>query len=180
MRDGKGGYTAGMSGAQAVSVAEYLKTSYRPDCDFVEGVIEERNFGEFDHARLQYLIAMALGQLELQLNCFVVTEQRVQVRPSRFRVPDICLIRKEDREQIVTKAPLLCVEILSPEDTHTRLVTRLDDYLEMGVPECWVIDPKLRRGSVYSREGLIPARDGRLTMAGTDLTVDLTPLFAQL
>ena len=99
--------------------------------------------------------------------------------PDRFRVPDVCIIRKADREQIITKAPLLCVEILSPEDTHTRLVVRLDDYLGMGVPECWVIDSKLRRGSVYSRAGLIPAHDGKLTLGGTSLTVDLAPLFAQ-
>jgi Uma2 family endonuclease len=170
----------GVSVTHLVSVKEYLSTAYRPDCDYVEGIIEERNFGEFDHARLQYLIAMALGEWERKLDCFVLPEQRVQVKADRFRIPDLCVIRKEDREQILTKPPLLCVEILSPEDTHTRLVVRLEDYLTMGVPECWVIDPKLRRGSVYSRAGLIPAHDGVLTLTGTSLSVDLAPLFAQL
>lgn len=32
-----------------VSVAEYLASSYRPDCDYVDGVIEERNLGEKEH-----------------------------------------------------------------------------------------------------------------------------------
>jgi hypothetical protein len=36
-----------------VSIGEYLATVYRPDCDFVDGVIEERNWGENDHAGLQ-------------------------------------------------------------------------------------------------------------------------------
>lgn len=169
-----------MSATQLVSVQEYLKTAYRPDCDYVEGVIEQRNLGEFEHSLMQGLIYALLLDWAGRNDCFALPEQRVQVTPDRFRVPDVCIIRKADREQIITKAPLLCVEILSPEDTHTRLVTRLDDYLAMGVPECWVVDPKLRRGSVYSRAGLIPAHDGKLTLGGTSLTVDLAPLFAQL
>jgi len=40
-----------------VSVREYLTTSYRPDCDYVDGRIEERNGGEFDHGYLQALLA---------------------------------------------------------------------------------------------------------------------------
>ena len=32
------------------AVAEYLRTSYRPDCDFVDGSVEERNVGEFEHS----------------------------------------------------------------------------------------------------------------------------------
>jgi hypothetical protein len=40
-----------------VSIQEYLNTSYRPDRDYVDGVVLERNFGEYDHARLQTEIA---------------------------------------------------------------------------------------------------------------------------
>ena len=29
-----------------VSVEEYLKTVYEPDCEYVDGVVEERNLGE--------------------------------------------------------------------------------------------------------------------------------------
>jgi hypothetical protein len=32
-----------------VTVAEYLRTVYEPDCDYVDGRVEERNVGEFDH-----------------------------------------------------------------------------------------------------------------------------------
>jgi hypothetical protein len=37
-----------MSTKTLVSVEEYFATSYRPDCDYVDGVIEERNLGEMD------------------------------------------------------------------------------------------------------------------------------------
>jgi len=36
-----------------ISVQEYLATSYRPDCDYVDGRVEERNLGEYNHAKLQ-------------------------------------------------------------------------------------------------------------------------------
>jgi hypothetical protein len=36
-----------------ISVEEYLSTSYRPDCDYVDGLVEERNLGEYDHAAVQ-------------------------------------------------------------------------------------------------------------------------------
>jgi hypothetical protein len=42
-----------MATRSLVSVSEYLSTSYRPDCDYVDGVVLQRNFGEYDHARLQ-------------------------------------------------------------------------------------------------------------------------------
>jgi hypothetical protein len=35
------------------SLADYLRTSYRPDCDYVDGEVQERNGGEFDHAAVQ-------------------------------------------------------------------------------------------------------------------------------
>lgn len=36
-----------------ISLADYLRASYRPDCDFVDGEIQERNLGEFDQAAVQ-------------------------------------------------------------------------------------------------------------------------------
>ena len=42
--------------------SEYLHTSYDPDCDYVDGVIEERNLGETSHAALQALITLHLMQ----------------------------------------------------------------------------------------------------------------------
>lgn len=43
--------------APTVSIEEYLNTAYHPDCDYVDGRLEERNLGQRTHARLQTLIA---------------------------------------------------------------------------------------------------------------------------
>ena len=39
-----------------VSVDEYLSTVYEHDCEYVDGVIEERDLGEFEHAYVQGLL----------------------------------------------------------------------------------------------------------------------------
>jgi hypothetical protein len=35
------------------SLADYLRTSYRLDCDYVDGEVQERKVGESDHAAVQ-------------------------------------------------------------------------------------------------------------------------------
>ena len=40
-----------------ISIEEYLGSSYEPDVEFVDGVLEEKNTGEWDHGFLQ----MAIG-----------------------------------------------------------------------------------------------------------------------
>ncbi len=46
-----------------ISVREYLGSSYEPDCDYIDGHLEQRNLGEFDHGRIQTLVAaMILGR----------------------------------------------------------------------------------------------------------------------
>jgi hypothetical protein len=44
-----------------ISVQEYLGTSYRPDCDYVDGEVLERNLGEFEHASAQREIIIYLS-----------------------------------------------------------------------------------------------------------------------
>src|SRR5580693_9703169 len=78
-----------MPTATAVSLNEYLNTSYRPDCDYLDGELLERNVGEWDHSRLQMLLSQYLCNREKQWGIIVVPEQRVQVKPTLFRVPDI-------------------------------------------------------------------------------------------
>jgi len=42
-----------MTAGTQVSLEEYLGTVYEPDCDYVDGELEDRNVGEFDHGDLQ-------------------------------------------------------------------------------------------------------------------------------
>jgi Uma2 family endonuclease len=103
--------------AALVSVEEYLSSSYEPDCDYVDGAIEERNWGDWDHSRLQGVLVTYLGNRERQWSVWVLPELRIRIGPARFRIPDVCVfLRDQEIEQVPTKPPLVCIEILSPED----------------------------------------------------------------
>jgi len=59
-------------------IAEYLATSYRPDCDFVDGEVHERTLGEFSHSNMQRALIGYLGPRE--------REWKIRVMPGlRFR-----------------------------------------------------------------------------------------------
>jgi Uma2 family endonuclease len=134
-----------MSNATLVSVDEYLATSYHPDCDFVDGQLVERNERTKDHSKLQREVLAWFRERRRELRLTAFPEQRVQVAQRRFRVPDVCVLPvPEPDEQIFTQPPHICVEVLSPKDTFPKLQERLDDYLAMGVPNIWLLDPASR------------------------------------
>ena len=159
-------------------MSEYLSTSYDPDCDYVDGEIEERNLGERRHSRLQGGVVAFLRGKESERGIYVLPEQRVQVTPTRFRVPDVCvLLANAPDEQIVTHPPFLCIEILSKDDLMSRTLEKIGDYLAMGVPNVWVIDPLTRRGYHYTSDGMREAKDGVLRASSPDIAVPLAALF---
>ena len=67
-----------MSTATAGSLSEYLNTSYRPDCDYLDGELLDRNVGEWDHSRLQMLLSQYLFAREKQLRCVWLINPRTR------------------------------------------------------------------------------------------------------
>ncbi|MBV8810847.1 MAG: Uma2 family endonuclease [Acidobacteriaceae bacterium] len=169
-----------MASTTLVSVREYLATNYRPDRDYVDGKLLERNVGEWDHSRLQALLLKALLKYEEELGVLVVPEQRVQVRASRFRVPDLCVVRGNPGEQILTRPPLLCIEILSPEDAMSAMQERIDDFLAFGVENVWIFDPRRRKAYWADSTGVHEATTGTLEATGAPIRLDLHALWASL
>jgi Uma2 family endonuclease len=167
-----------MAAATQISVNEYLKTTYRPDRDYVDGEVVERNLGEYDHSRPQMRLILFFGTREKEWHIRVVPEQRVQLNPHRFRIPDVCVVLAEyPVEAIFRHPPFICIEILSKDDTFKSVTERLDDYIAMGVPNVWVIEPHTRRGYIYNPAGFIEAKDGMLRAANSEIAAPLADIF---
>jgi Uma2 family endonuclease len=163
-----------------ISLEEYLHTVYRPDCDFVDDHVEERTLGELDHGRLQAALAAWFFNQEKAWNIRAVVELRTRVTPTRVRIPDVCLLRRDaPREPVTFTPPLLCIEILSPEDRLPRVLKVLDDYVTMGVPNLWIFDPTDRIAYIY-KDGVLKLISDRIAIPGTEIYVDLPTLFAEL
>ena len=159
-------------------VSEYLQTNWRPDCEYLEGILLERNVGERDHSRMQMVLSAYLYSREVQWGIRVFPEQRLQVKPERFRVPDICVVAGPmPDEAVFTQPPVLCIEILSRDDTMSEMQERIDDYLAFGVRFVWLVDPRRRRGWISTAEGMEEARDGKLRTTAPNLEVPLGEIF---
>jgi Uma2 family endonuclease len=174
---------AALATAPTVSVDEYLRSVYEPDMDLVDGMLEDRNVGEFDHWRIQRALLEALAKGEKLGGYFVVQETRLQVSENRFRVPDTCLIPANQLpKRIIQQPPLLCIEVLSPEDRIMRTRVKCQDYLSMGVPEVWIFDPGSRIVTVLHGDtgAIAEHREGSLKLKGTPIELSLADVFGVL
>lgn len=163
-----------------VPVEKYLSTSYRPGREYLDGFVLVRNSGEQDHSALQSFLIIYLGNRQKEWGIRVFPEQRVQVTPRRFRVPDICVVSgARPQEQIFTHPPFLCIEILSKDDRMSEMQERINDYLVFGVPYVWVVDPQTRRAYIHTSEGSREAKDF-LRTANPEIQVSVAEIFSQL
>jgi Uma2 family endonuclease len=163
-----------MQADELISVPEYRSTSYRPDCDYVDGLVEERNAGETEHPALQMAVAGYFYEQRKQWGIYLLPAQRVQVSPTCFRVPDVCVVvGGKPQERILSTPPLICIEILSPDDGLSQVRERLDEYLGFGVPYVWLLDPEIRKAYRWTTAGMTEVSEFR-----TDDPDTLVPLEA--
>ncbi len=133
-----------MATTLSVSIEEYLRTvDHEPDCEYVDGQIEERPMPEYDHATWQAAILAFFRSHGEEWGIRARPELRVRVASTRFRVPDVTVLsRSTPIEQIVITAPVAVFEVLSLEDRLSAMMEKLADYERMGIGGIWVIDPK--------------------------------------
>jgi Uma2 family endonuclease len=155
-----------------VTMAAYLRTSYRPDCEFVDGTVVERNVGERAHSVAIRESLLFLAGRYPHLRERLLPGVKVRVGPTRIRVPDLCLLAgSTTQERVIMTPPSLCIEILASEDTFAGTLERVRDCLAMGVPTCWIIDPIKAQGWVATPGRLCDAADGVLRAAGIEMPI---------
>lgn len=82
-------------------------------------------------------------------------------RPRLVRKPDVSFVRNgrfpNDRPPrgFARLAPDLAVEVISPNDTYYEVEDKLNDYLLVGVPLVWVVNPDMRTVHAYTADGTI-------------------------
>jgi Uma2 family endonuclease len=163
----------------AVSVEEYLATSYKPACDYLDGVLRQKPLPTRKHGvlqgRLAQLINVGFPDFE------AASEVTVRIRPGLYLVPDgIAQQRGHIQDPYPTKPVHLCIEILSPDDRMSEVLAKCEEYHAWGVPTVWIADPENERAWEY-RAGQRPKDvpvDGSLTADG--IVVALSEAFSVL
>ncbi len=152
-----------MATTSLVSVEDYLKTSYEPDAEYVDGVIEERPMGQWQHSAWQITIAAYFFNHSDEWHIRVRPEQRTKTGERRYRIPDVAVFDADTPpDPVALTPPLIAFEVLSPEDRIPRLLVRLADFEAMGVGEILVVDPEDGALMRFTQGGLHTASDVRL------------------
>ena len=75
--------------------------------------------------------------------------------PSRFRKPDVSVVRSErlagvdPQTALLPSPPDLAVEVISPTDIMCDVTDKVEEYLRNGFPLVWVVHPNTRSAQVY-------------------------------
>jgi Uma2 family endonuclease len=165
-----------MATAARIPIEVYLHSSYEPDAEYVDGDIEERNVGEYDHNAVQKAVLIWFYLHEKEWNIRSIQEQRTRVSPTRIRLPNVSVFsRSVPVEQVFTRPQLIAIEVLSPEDRRSNLDEKINDYIRFGIPHIWVVDSKKRLGWDCSTGTWVSAE--KFLIDGTSIYLSLPELF---
>jgi Uma2 family endonuclease len=111
---------------------------------------------------------VVLNEINFQLMQFFKSNQRGMVLVAPFDVylddignvvqPDISIVLKENRNQVVLNKPYhgvpdLVVEVLSPSNKDFDLINKKELYEKFRVKEYWIVDPSTKLSMVYELKG---------------------------
>jgi Uma2 family endonuclease len=164
-----------------VTVREYLRTSYSPDCEYVNGRIVERNVGDKGRSILQMFLAGLFWVNRAAWGVEVYPELRTKLATKLYRIPDVLVVRAGLRfESVLDHPPLIAIEILSPDDSLGDLQEKVEEYVAFGIEHIWAFDPRKRLAWWADRGGLHLVKTGELTVPGTPIRVALGEVWAEL
>jgi Uma2 family endonuclease len=164
-----------------IGVEEYLDLVFndRPEPDYVDGEVVERALPTPVHSQIQGLLIVLFAPLMIRFRLVLLPELRMRVEPRRFRVVDLAVYRESRPEgRYATTPAYVAIEIVSPDDRHSELTERLEDYRRWGVPHVWLVDPQLKRVYEYTEAGLLqfPA----LRLSEFDFEISAQELFKDI
>jgi len=164
-----------------LSPDEYLKNVFKQwpgdwegDFDYVDGVLVRHDWGDSPHARMHTELLGWFFNHEHEWSIRGLVSLTLQITPTRFRVPDLVLYDREVNAKTfeMTMAPLVVMEVLSPEDTVMLVAAREAAYRQMGIPHTWIVDPRQKTGWNCQPEGWL--RTETFAVPGTPITLNLS------
>jgi Uma2 family endonuclease len=168
-----------MATATRIPIEQYLATSYEPDAEYVNGEVEERNVGEYDHSVVQRAILLWLHTHDKEWQTRTIQEQRTRLDSGNVRIPDVSVwSRSVPVQPVFTHPQLIAIEVLSPEDRQSRVQEKIEDYRRFQIPQIWIVDPVKRFGWDCSDGNWL--RRTRFEVPGSPIHLDLEQLFRDL
>jgi len=149
-----------MSTVQSLITAqEFMRMSFDVPVELVRGEIIEMPPAGQAHGRVCLNVGFVISAWERQSKLGLTTANDSGViterDPDTVRGSDICYFGldrvpggKFDRRER-DLVPNICVEVLSEFDRWREVHHKIDEYLERGVNEVWIVDPPKRHVQVF-------------------------------
>ncbi len=165
-----------------ISAEEYLNSSYEPDMEFVDGLLEDRAMLTFAHNMLERFLLFHFAQFEGELGFTVVHEVRTTIiAGARYRIPDVMLISATGKiGKTCDLVPWVVVEVLSPDDTIPRTRARFRDYADRGVANLVLMDPEECVAYRFEGDWLTLREFKSLTLPTGEIPFDTSEIFGKL
>ena len=141
------------------SVEQYLKLTDQTNrlIEYTDGVIEVLPMPTKYHQAISKLLFLALlAFVQRRGGDVFYAPLRVQVRPGKFREPDLLLVLDKDDPRAQDEFWLgadLVMEIVSPDKPKRAIEEKPRDYAEAGIPEYWIVNPLDQTISVLVLQG---------------------------
>ncbi len=126
----------------------WVSLSDNLDTELIKGVMVDRMAAHYPHEWIFMWLASILSQYTGKRGLGVVLGSRTAVKIDRYdgRLPDILFVRAENaaiiHKDAIYGAPDVVVEIVSPNDYRSDLISLETDYSAIEVPEIVFIDPQ--------------------------------------
>jgi len=138
---------------------DLMKLSCKGRYELIKGVVYEMSPGGQKHgfiaSRIGYIISNYVYENKLGITTGAETGYKLCSNPDTVRSPDMAF---ESNEKLKEKGiidgyssimPDLVVEVNSPSDSYVRIIKKVNEWLDAGVNQVWVIDPDDCSVAVY-------------------------------
>ncbi|MBC8159690.1 MAG: Uma2 family endonuclease [Roseiflexaceae bacterium] len=170
--------------------AQYLKLTDQTNhlIEFTDGDIEVLPMPTSRHQEiLALLFELLLMYVRPRGGKVLFASLRLQIRPGKYREPDILLLRDKADPRYQDAFWLgadLVVEVVSPDAPERDTVSKVADYAEAGVPEYWIINPLddsvtvlVLDGAAYAEVGVFRRGDVAQSRLLEGFVVEVNALF---
>jgi Uma2 family endonuclease len=169
------------------SVEQYLRLTDQTNrlIEYSDGVIEVLPMPTKYHQAISKVLFLALLAITQRTGGDVFyAPLRVQVRPGKFREPDLLMVLDKDdpraQEEFWLGADLV-MEIVSPDKPTRDTQEKPRDYAEANIPEYWIVNPLdetitvlVLQNDAYAIAGVFHRgeRAGSILLEGFSVSVD--------